>query len=115
MKDTDIPMEPSAKFQLEKDLCIHIFSVSAALVGVCLTVIGLIRIVITLNDTNNLADDLLALDALLFLVSCVLAYWALRTRHRVRRYWTERLADIIFMLGLLLMVVACAYITYRIV
>jgi uncharacterized membrane protein len=26
---------------LEKDLCIHIFSVSAALVGVCLTVIGL--------------------------------------------------------------------------
>ncbi len=29
---------------LEEDICIHLFSVSAAMVGVCLTVIGLIRV-----------------------------------------------------------------------
>ena len=33
---------------LEEDICIHIFTVSSAMVGVCLTVIGLIRVVITL-------------------------------------------------------------------
>ena len=36
------------KTKLEEDICIHIFTVSSAMVGVCLTVIGLIRVVITL-------------------------------------------------------------------
>jgi hypothetical protein len=48
------------KHVLEADICIHIFSVSAAMVGVCLTVIGLIRIIITLNPVSTLSDDLLA-------------------------------------------------------
>jgi hypothetical protein len=48
------------------------------MVGVCLTVIGLIRVVITLGRADTLADDFLAGDALLFLVSCLLSYWALR-------------------------------------
>jgi hypothetical protein len=51
--------------QLEEDLCIHIFTVSSAMVGVCLTVIGLIRVVVTLGTADTLADDLLAGDALL--------------------------------------------------
>jgi hypothetical protein len=50
------------------------------MVGVCLTVIGLIRVVITLGRADTVADDFLAGDALLFLVSCLLSYWALRSR-----------------------------------
>jgi len=42
---------------LEQDICIHIFTVSSAMVGVCLTVIGLIRVVITLGRADTLADD----------------------------------------------------------
>src|SRR5216110_2228951 len=61
---------------LEQDICIHIFTVSSAMVGVCLTVIGLIRVVITFGKADTLADDLLAGDALLFLVSCFLSYGA---------------------------------------
>ena len=57
---------------LEEDICIHIFTVSSAMVGVCLTVIGLIRVVITLGKIDTLADDLLAADAFLFLVACLL-------------------------------------------
>ena len=55
------------------------------MVGVCLTVIGLIRVVITLGTADTLADDFLAADALLFLISCLLSYWALRSRsvHRM--------------------------------
>ncbi len=55
---------------LEQDICIHIFTVSSAMVGVCLTVIGLIRVVITFGRADTLADDFLAGDALLFLISC---------------------------------------------
>ena len=68
------------KTKLEEDICIHIFTVSAAMVGVCLTVIGVIRVVITLGKADTLADDLLASDALLFLTSCLLSYGALRAR-----------------------------------
>jgi hypothetical protein len=51
------------KTKLEEDICIHIFTVSSAMVGVCLTVIGVIRVVITLGRADTLADELLARDA----------------------------------------------------
>ena len=51
---------------LEEDICIHLFSVSAAMVGVCLTVTGLIRVIISTRNINTVADDLLSVDALFF-------------------------------------------------
>src|ERR1041385_88512 len=99
---------------LEQDISIHIFTVSSAMVGVCLTVIGLIRVVITLGTADTLADDLLAADALLFLVSCLLSYWALRSRGLRRMHRLERIADGIFIIAMIGMVVICAVITYTI-
>src|SRR5206468_8607638 len=99
---------------LEQDICIHIFTVSSAMVGVCLTVIGLIRVVITLGTADTLADDFLAADALLFLVSCLLSYWALRSRGLRRMHRLERIADGIFITAMIGMVVVCALIAYTI-
>ena len=99
---------------LEHDICIHIFTVSSAMVGVCLTVIGLIRVVITLGRADTLADDLLAGDALLFLISCLLSYWALRSRGLRRMHRLEKIADGIFILAMIGMVIICALITYSI-
>jgi ABC-type xylose transport system permease subunit len=104
--------EQKPNITLEDDLCIHIFTVSAAMVGVCLTVIGLIRIVITLQKVDTVADDLLAADALLFLASCGLSYWAIRTRRARRRHRAERLADLTFLLAMLVMAAVCLFITY---
>jgi len=99
---------------LEQDLCIHIFTVSSAMVGVCLTVIGLIRVVITLGNADTLPDDFLAADALLFLVSCLLSYWALRSRSLRRMHRLEKIADGIFIIAMIGMVIICALITYSI-
>jgi hypothetical protein len=99
---------------LEHDICIHIFTVSSAMVGVCLTVIGLIRVVITLGRADTLADDLLAGDALLFLISCLLSYWALRCRGLRRMHRLEKMADVIFIVAMIGMVIICAVITYTI-
>ena len=99
---------------LEHDICIHIFTVSSAMVGVCLTVIGLIRVVITLGRADTLADDLLAGDALLFLISCLLSYWALRSRGSRRMHRLEKIADGIFIVAMIGMVIICAVITYSI-
>jgi hypothetical protein len=103
-----------ANSHLERDICIHIFTVSSAMVGVCLTVIGLIRVVITLGTADTLADDFLAGDALLFLISCLLSYWALRSRGLRRMHRLERIADGIFIMAMIGMVVICALITYTI-
>jgi hypothetical protein len=98
----------------EENICIHIFSVSAAMVGVCLTVIGLIRVVITLGRGDTLADNLLAIDALMFLASCLSSYTALRVGHPERTKRIERIADSIFIAAMALMVAICAFITYAI-
>jgi hypothetical protein len=106
--------ERDANSHLEQDICIHIFTVSSAMVGVCLTVIGLIRVVITFGRADTLADDLLAADALLFLISCLLSYWALRSRGLRRMHRLEKIADGIFIVAMIGMVVVCAVITYTI-
>jgi hypothetical protein len=100
------------KGNLEEDICIHIFTVSSAMVGVCLTVIGLIRVVITLGKADTLADDLLAGDALLFLISCLLSYSALRSRNVGRMHRIERAADWIFITAMIGMTAICGLITY---
>jgi hypothetical protein len=107
-------LEPNNDKELEKDICIHIFTVSSAMVGVCLTVIGLIRVVITMGKADTLADDFLATDALLFLTSCLLSYWALRTRGLRRMHRIERAADAIFIVAMIGMVAICALITYSV-
>ena len=110
--ETNGQREPNT--HLEHDISIHIFTVSSAMVGVCLTVIGLIRVVITLGRADTLADDLLAGDALLFLVSCLLSYWALRSRGARRMHRLEKIADVIFIVAMIGMVIICAVITYTI-
>jgi len=100
------------KEQLEDDICIHIFTVSAAMVGVCLTVIGLLQAFPALKGINTIGDDLLVVDAFAFLISCLLSYFALRTRSSHRKYKVERAADIIFIGALCLMTIICGLLTY---
>src|SRR5213596_3217258 len=110
--ESDLQREPNN--HLEQDISIHIFTVSSAMVGVCLTVIGLIRVVITLGRADTVADDLLAGDALLFLISCLLSYWALRSRSVRRMHRLEKVADAIFIIAMIGMAIICALITYSI-
>lgn len=82
------------------------------MVGVCLTVIGILQIVTHARHADTFADNLLAVDAVLFLISCVLSYWALRTRSMRRMHRVERFADGTFLLALLFMVGICGFIIY---
>jgi hypothetical protein len=105
----------ASKSTLEDDISIHIFTTSATMVGVCLTVIGVLRVVLRMRSVSTWADDLLSIDALLFLSAGGVAYWALRTRSKRRRLLTEKIADVIFLFALTLMTSICALITYTIV
>ena len=94
----------------DENIAVHIFTVSAAMVGVCLTVIGIIRVVKALHGIDTVTDGVVALDALAFLASCLTAYAALRTRTAARMLRVERVADYIFLAALSLMAMTCTLI-----
>lgn len=107
---------------LEESISSHIFSTSAtmvgvcltAMVGVCLTAMGLFRLVNELRKVNGIADNLLALDALAFLLSCLLSCGSLRSGSAKRTRKREKLADIIFMAALTLLAIIAGLIAYEI-
>lgn len=99
----------------ERELNVHVFTVSAQLVGICLTVLGLFRVMVRLQGVSRIADDLLALDAIAFLGACVFSYGSLHYRARGRRRTLERVADVCFAIALLLMTAVCAMIAWELV
>ena len=96
-------------------ICVHIFTASATLIGVCLTVIGLLRVVQRLRGVSTIADELLSIDALAFLAACVISYIALRTDDVVRRRRIERFADLAFLGALGVMTAICVMIAVEFV
>ncbi len=107
------PYDPMTR--LEEDLCVHIFSASATMVGICLTVVGLIRISTKLRGIGTFGDELLGINGVAFLASCLLSYIALRSRLTKRRHRLERLADGIFLGALCLLTIACGLIAWELI
>jgi hypothetical protein len=107
--------EKQIEQEVEVDLCLLIFSVSAALLGVCLTVLGIFKLLTHIKELQTYGDELLAINAALFLFSCLLAYWALRARGRRRMRGLEILADVVFLVALCMMALICGLITYALV
>lgn len=105
-------MQDRPHSRLDDDICVHIFSVSATMVGVCLTVIGIIRIVLTLRGEDLIADDLVALNAMLYLGSALCAYWSLRSRRERRSRRMMHTADGLFLVALVFTVVNAGFITW---
>jgi len=99
---------------LDRDICVHIFSASAAMVGVCITVIGILRVVISIRRADLIGDDLLAVNAMLYLFTCLLSYWALRTRSAQRNHALERISDASFLLALTMTTASAGFITWAI-
>lgn len=91
-----------------------ILSVSSGMVGVCLTAIGLIGIVKSLNKIETIVDDLLALGTLLFMVAGALSFFGMRTRLGKRPHLVHTL-DLIFCIGMLTVVVAAMLLTWVVI
>ncbi|VVP67017.1 hypothetical protein PS918_00499 [Pseudomonas fluorescens] len=96
---------------LDDDICVHIFTSSGAMVGVCLTVVGILRVVINIRQEDVIGQNLLAINAIIYLTTCLIAYWALRTRKAKRNHRLERVADALFLLGLTLTTITTGFIT----
>lgn len=98
----------------EHDLTMHVFTVSAGMVGVCLTAIGLLRLIAGQTKIQTLGDDLLAIDAMLFVICVFLAFWSFKTKVTSIRRRLRFMVDVLFLTGLAGMAVICTVIAYAI-
>ncbi|MEX3777680.1 hypothetical protein [Pseudomonas sp. MYb118] len=106
--------EKKAPVTLNEDICVHVFSASAAMVGVCITVIGIFQVVGTLKSADSIGDDLLAINAILYLITTLMSYWSLRTRQFQRNHLMEKLIDILFLVALTCTTAIAGFITWAI-
>jgi hypothetical protein len=92
-----------------------LLSVSAALVGVCLTAIGLVSVMAALDKWEGWVDELLAVGSLLFSLVTLLSFLGIRTR--IRHTWPRYVLvlDVLFCLGIGVMVVASFLLTYVVI
>lgn len=106
--------DPSRE-QREHDITLSVFSISAGMVGVCLTAIGILRLVAAQTKVQTLGDEFLAADAVMFVVCCFLSFWSFKTRQARLRQRLRLVVDVLFMLALVGMVGICSIIAYAIV
>ena len=92
-----------------------LLSVSAGMVGVCLTAVGLVNVIEALNKWETVVDDMLAVGSLLFSVVTLLSFIGIRTR--IRHKWTRYvlLLDILLCFGIVTMVAASFFLAYIVI
>ncbi|MDP1026644.1 hypothetical protein Q5H91_05430 [Sphingomonas sp. KR1UV-12] len=100
------------KPHLDDRTCRLICPIAAGMVGVCLTTIGIIRVAIRARHIHTLADDLLAVDAVLFLGAMLSSYFALRVQSVMRHHRLEQIADVCFIIAMVVLTIACFIVTY---
>jgi len=81
----------------------HILPASATMTGVCVTVLSIVRLTEASRHINTIIDKLMAVNGLVFLVSCFISYIAIR--HPRKAFALEKYADILFLIGLSMMVI----------
>ncbi len=82
------------------------------MVGVCLTAIGILRLVAAQTKARTIGDDLLAIDAVVFVLCTTLAFWSFKTKHTITRHRLRLIVDTLFLVGLAAMASICAIIAY---
>jgi len=94
--DEEEPQPP----RYDGDLPRHILPTSATMVGVCTTLVGLVKLG-EIQHGKSAVDEYASCTAVLFLISASLSYLSIRSPHSsARSRKLEMAADLIFMIGL---------------
>ncbi|OHX11024.1 hypothetical protein BI343_05440 [Chromobacterium amazonense] len=92
-----------------RNLAHHILPTSATMLGVCMTVIPIIKLM-KVGHVGTIIDELLADDSVIFLISALLSYLSIRRPNWGR---LERHADIAFVFGLCGMSVCAVLLSFE--
>jgi len=102
-----------SKRELDDNIFTHILNQSSAKVGMCLTLLGLVRVVEGVMNIHTLVDELLAICAVGFLVSSLLTYSTLKKEEGKGRQKMGRAGDFIFTGALSLLAVICVSLLFE--
>ena len=97
----------SRQSERNRDIGRHVFSGSTTMVGVCITIIALFRVMKIGMQTY--VDEILSIDNFIFIAAAFASYGALRKENNTRM---ERLADILFFAGMSVMLVVGVIIVF---
>jgi len=76
-----------------------------------MTVISILKL--SANSSNTWADEILAVDSLLFIMSAIFSYVSIRNQLEESKY--EDWADKLFIFGLVVMTFACFIVVFTVV
>jgi hypothetical protein len=97
-----------------RDELLHLLSLSGTLAGLCITGVALFHTIGKASISSTVADDALALSALLFLVCTYTIFFALRTKNPSLAAKLETSVDVLFSLALTGMVAAGFIMVYTV-
>ena len=79
-----------------KNIAQHILPTASNLLGLCFVLLSFIKLSKMSGET--IIDEALGIVIILFLASCIFSYASMRSQHQTEKY--EKIADIIFLVGL---------------
>jgi hypothetical protein len=83
----------------KKSVSYHILPTSSNLLGICFVILSFMKV--TKMGLETIIDEAVSIAIILFLTSSLYSYAAIRSTTRSDRY--EKIADIIFIIGLALL------------
>jgi hypothetical protein len=91
------------------------YTASFAMIGVCSTLIGITKVAVHTRPAFTTAvDELFAIDSIGSLASGMLAYAATHTTHPRRSQRLMRLADRVFLSGMVVIAIGCVLMAFAI-
>jgi uncharacterized membrane protein len=105
---------PNRKATWVREELLQLLSVAGTLAGLAITGVTLFRTLGRESMSTTIADDLLAISALLFLLCLYVIFFGLRTDRETRARRLEQVADLLFLLGLTVMVASGFIMVYSV-
>ena len=90
----------------------HILPTSSSMVGICMASISILRLLELTSKVALFVDVPVAVDSLIFLVASVISYLSIRSKKNTDKL--EQIADVIFLIGLTVMVVNGFLLAYEV-
>ncbi len=109
---TDVVPKEALAVARNRDVLLRLLSVTASLAGLCMAALGFMEYSTPEAAYRTFADEIIALDALLFVCCVYLILWALRTTSVPLAHRLGRVVDWVFLVALTTMLVAAGYIVY---
>lgn len=92
----------------------RLLSAATSMTGICVGLLGAVNAFSRSQNIETVADDVLALNALLFLVCCYLTVWGLRAESRHVTARLLRMVEYLFLGSMSLLVLIGFFVVYSV-